>query len=211
MSNWQKDLKYLAKPFFLPFLGEFSRQPPWHHLGQLSCSCFRAKATPWSWEEALSKLSPFKHFHYFTTSSVQCPRHWETSAVLRQAVSGALKARHTQHSISCAAPTSAELLQHQTNQSNTLSLTGLVATNSWLLATAVSEIIVTTELQTKEKNRFLCRVILWQLKLLEKRNKNKWVHGRTAMCTWGQLWHFEKLLILLTSLTSTLSSGPEQI
>lgn len=100
---------------------------------------------------------------------------------------------------------------HQTNKANTLSLTGLVATNSWLLATAVSEIIVTTELQTKEKNRFLCRVILWQLKLLEKRNKNKWVHGRTTMCTWGQLWHFEKLLILLTSLTSTLSSGPEQI
>lgn len=95
---------------------------------------------------------------------------------------------------SCAAPTSALLLKtltyKQTRLPKRLSLTGLVATNSWLLAMAVSEIIVTTELQTKEKNRFLCRVILWQLKLLEKRNKNKWVHGRTTMCTWGQLLTF---------------------
>lgn len=98
------------------------------------------------------------------------------------------------HFSSCAAPTSAALLKtltyKQTRLPNRLSLTGLVATNSWLLAMAVSEIMVTTELQTKEKNRFLCRVILWQLKLLEKRNKNKWVHGRTAMCTWGQLLTF---------------------
>lgn len=80
---------------------------------------------------------------------------------------------------------------------NILSLTGLVATNSWLLAIAVSEIIVTTELQTKEKNRFLCRVILWQLKLLEKRNKNKWIHEGTAMRNWGQLWNFEILELFI--------------
>lgn len=50
-------------------------------------------------------------------------------------------------------------------------LTGFVATKAWLLATAVRLMIVTTELQTKEKNRFLCKVILWQLRLLRGKRK----------------------------------------
>lgn len=133
--------------------------------------------TLWSWEEALSKLSLFKHFYYFTASRARCPERCEPSAALRHTHTalGVPSPRYTQHF--SAAPTSAALLKvfthKQTRLANRLPLTGLVATNSWLLATAVSEIIVTMELQTKEKNRFLCRVILWQLKLLEERNKNK--------------------------------------
>lgn len=46
-------------------------------------------------------------------------------------------------------------------------LTGFVATKAWLLATAVRWMIVTIELHTNEKNRFLCKVIRWQLKLLQ--------------------------------------------
>ncbi len=45
-------------------------------------------------------------------------------------------------------------------------LTGFSWTSSWLFATAVNQMIVMMEFKTKEKKRFLCRVILWQLKLL---------------------------------------------
>ena len=53
-------------------------------------------------------------------------------------------------------------------------LTGLLALIAWLLA-AVSEshIIVTMELKMKERNMFLWREILWQLRLLEETNRQR--------------------------------------
>lgn len=47
-------------------------------------------------------------------------------------------------------------------------LTGFLCTISWFFATAVSQMMVMTEFRTNEKKRFLCRVILWQLKLLQE-------------------------------------------
>lgn len=47
-------------------------------------------------------------------------------------------------------------------------LTGFLCTISWFFATAVSQMMVMTEFRTNEKKRFLCRVILWQLKLLRE-------------------------------------------
>lgn len=47
-------------------------------------------------------------------------------------------------------------------------LTGFLCSSSWLFATAVNQMMVITEFRTKEKKRFLCSVILWQLKLLQE-------------------------------------------
>ena len=47
-----------------------------------------------------------------------------------------------------------------------LVLTGLLATICWLLATAVSQMMVRMELRMKERKVFLCRETLWQLRLL---------------------------------------------
>lgn len=80
-------------------------------------------------------------------------------------------------------------------------LTGFVATKAWLLATAVRWMIVTIELHTNEKNKFLCKVIRWQLKLLQgkinnvptiviRRNSNK-VHFQLIDCS-----NFEKKICL---------------
>jgi hypothetical protein len=54
---------------------------------------------------------------------------------------------------------------------NHVLLTGFVATKAWLLATAVRWMIVTIELQINEKNRFLCNVIRWQLRLLQGKER----------------------------------------
>lgn len=63
-------------------------------------------------------------------------------------------------------------------------LTGLACVTSWLFATQVKKMMVITELSTKEKNRFLCRVILWQLKLLSGRKQQTtldWVEREACL------------------------------
>lgn len=47
-------------------------------------------------------------------------------------------------------------------------LTGFLATTSGLLTTAMRQMMVMAELSTQEQKRFLCRVILWQLRLLQR-------------------------------------------
>lgn len=49
--------------------------------------------------------------------------------------------------------------------------TGLLSTSSRLSAT-VNQMMVMIEFNTNEKNRFLCSVILWQLKLLREAEGN---------------------------------------
>lgn len=61
-------------------------------------------------------------------------------------------------------------------------LTGFLCTSSWLFATAVSQMMVITEFRTKEKKRFLCSVILWQLKLLQEEERRRYVTADINPC-----------------------------
>lgn len=62
-------------------------------------------------------------------------------------------------------------------------LTGLAWVTSWLFATQVKKMMVITEFSTKEKKRFLCRVTLWQLKLLSEKKQQTildWVNREVS-------------------------------
>lgn len=77
-----------------------------------------------------------------------------------------------------------KLSQIRTNCTVTeATLTGFLCTSSWLLATPVNQMMVIIEFKIKEKKRFLCRVILWQLKFLPKikTNNNKKKHITSQM------------------------------
>lgn len=70
-------------------------------------------------------------------------------------------------------------------------LTGLACVTSWLFATQVKKMMVITEYSTKEKKRFLCRVILWQLKLLSGKKQQTildWVKREVRF-----LWYGDKI------------------